>query len=221
MSDPKGKGSGYPELLMNLKKGLRLPRPGQEAQWRMAPRPRSGRVPESRDEDCRPAGVLVLVYPRWGRMHVALMRRSENLPVHQSQISFPGGGQRPGEDIRQTAFRETEEELGLPADRITVLGELTPLHIPPTHFCVYPVVACLDREPVFRPSPGEVAEVLEVAVEEVMDPGCIQEETWTIRGIEADVPFYRFGKHKIWGATAMVLAELAEVIRRAVPEEGA
>jgi len=91
---------------------------------------------------------------------------------------------------------------------------LTPLYIPPSNYCIYPVVAAADRRPDFQPSSHEVAEVIEVPVGHLLDDANIRREVWTIRGIQADVPFYFFKGHKIWGATAMVLAELIELLKK-------
>lgn len=131
---------------------------------------------------------------------------------HQAQISFPGGRQEAGEDLIQTALRETQEELGVQPDAIRVLGMLTPLYIPPSKTCIHPVVATLWERPEFVRSPEEVEEVIEVPLAHLRDPMNRHEEVWTIRGIPVRVPFYLFKGNKIWGATAMVLAEFLELL---------
>jgi hypothetical protein len=98
--------------------------------------------------------------------------------------------------------------------KIKILGELTPLYIPPSNYCMYPVVAATDKRPDFQASSHEVAEIIEVPIDHLLDDRNIRKEVWTIRGTESDVPLYFFKGHKIWGATAMVLAELIELLKR-------
>jgi 8-oxo-dGTP pyrophosphatase MutT (NUDIX family) len=131
---------------------------------------------------------------------------------HQAQISFPGGRQEPGEDLVQTALRETKEELGIQPDSPRLLGTLTPLYIPPSNTCIHPVVATLPQRPEFFRSPKEVEEVIEMPLAHLRDPINVHEEIWTLRGIPLRIPFYLFKRNKIWGATAMVLAELLELL---------
>jgi 8-oxo-dGTP pyrophosphatase MutT (NUDIX family) len=201
------------EVLDELERKLRGPLPGLHAQLRMAPEPRPGTRPHGEVESSsQPAGVLILFYPKDGRLHLLLTRRTERVLTHRGQISFPGGTQHPGEAIEETALREAGEELGLDPRTIIVIGRLTPLYIPPSNFCIYPVVARLPERPALRPQPEEVAEVLEVPVAHLLDPGTRRHEAWTLNGAPYDVPFYAFGEHKIWGATAMVLAELLALI---------
>jgi hypothetical protein len=91
------------------------------------------------------------------------------------------------------------------------LGRLTPLYVPPSQYCIYPVVAASEEHPEFRPSEGEVAEVIEVPVDHLLDPQNVHRETWIYQGEQYKVPFFLFEEHKIWGATAMVLAELIAI----------
>ncbi len=118
----------------------------------------------------------------------------------------------PGEDAIAAALREAQEELGVDPAGLTVLGRLSPLYIPPSDFCIYPVVAYAGERPVFVPSPHEVAEVLEVPLAHLLSPATRCEEVWDIRGTPVRVPYYAFGEHKVWGATAMVLCEFLALL---------
>jgi hypothetical protein len=89
---------------------------------------------------------------------------------------------------------------------------LTPLYIPPSNTCIHPVVASIPERPDFIRAPKEVEEVIEIPLEHLRDPVNCHEEIWTIRGVPVRVPFYLFEGHKVWGATAMVLAELLELL---------
>jgi 8-oxo-dGTP pyrophosphatase MutT (NUDIX family) len=196
-----------------LAKKLREDIPGLDAQLKMTPRPRPGHLKyDEVDSSCARAGVLVLLYPCDDHLFLVLTRRSVLVRYHQAQISLPGGRQEPGEDLVQTALRETSEELGVRTDSLRLLGTLTPLYIPPSDTCIHPFVAALPERPEFIPAPEEVEEVIEVPLEHLQDPVNRHEEVWTIRGIPVRVPFYLYEGNKIWGATAMVLAELLEIL---------
>jgi 8-oxo-dGTP pyrophosphatase MutT (NUDIX family) len=179
----------------------------------MAPEPRPGTIEISElKRSCRRAGVMVLLYPRAGELCLVLTRRTEQLESHRGQISFPGGGLHAGESALQAALRETEEEMGVSPSGLDLLGELSPLYIPASDFCVYPLVAFAAVQPAFVPNPHEVAEVIEAHVARLLDPATRCEETWPWQGALRRVPFYAIGEHKVWGATAMMLCELLTLI---------
>jgi 8-oxo-dGTP pyrophosphatase MutT (NUDIX family) len=212
------RGTESNQFFSMLKERLNSPLPGLSAQLNMVPEPRPGnKVYTDVKDSCKRAGVLILLYrkekEKGPHVFVVLTRRTDLLELHQAQISFPGGGQEKGESFEQTALRETKEELGIQPSAIQVLGLLTPLYIPPTNYCIYPVVAQMKEQPHFKPSPYEVAEVLEIPLNLLTDPQTVQREMWTLHGKEVDVPFYFFEDNKIWGATAMVLAEFVEILK--------
>lgn len=192
---------------------LTLERPGLNGWSRMMPQPRAVMPPPDRRP--RHAGVLLLLYPLDGRLHVVLTKRTEDLTTHKGQISLPGGGIEGEETPAAAALREAHEELGVASDSVKVLGKLTPLYLPPSNYLVYPVVAAAATRPAFHPDPREVAEVLEVAVATLLDANSVAEETWDLRGVDTRVPYYRVGPHKVWGATAMVLAEFVTLLEQA------
>lgn len=197
-------------------KALAQPRPGIRAQLGMSPRPRASITINT---PARTGGVLLLLYPLDGRLHLVLTRRTEHLSSHSGHISLPGGACNPGESFEETALREAHEELDVEPASIQVLGRLTPLYISPSNFCIHPVVGYTSVRPAFRPDPHEVAEVLEVPLAELLDPATVREEDWHLRGMEVRVPFFAVNEHKVWGATAMVLAEFVELVRN-VTQEG-
>ncbi|MFP4083042.1 MAG: NUDIX hydrolase [Candidatus Aminicenantes bacterium] len=208
------------QFFRSLEKGIKGPKPGPKAQLKMVTQPRPGhRKYHEVEHGCLKAGVLVLLYPWKNQIHLVLTRRTEHMSLHQAQISFPGGRQEQGESIEHTALRETQEELSTPGETIRTLGRLTPLYIPPTNYCIYPVVAVMKKRPNFIPSPREVAEVIEVPLDHLLDPTNIHKEEWILGGRKMTVPFYLFQGHKIWGATAMVLSELLEIVRRTLPPQ--
>jgi len=211
---PMHKNMEFPETFCTLEKELVGPKPGIKAQLGMSPNPRPGHQLYFEVEDTsNKAGVLVLLYPQEDRLHLVLTQRTDTVDFHKGQISFPGGRLESGEDLEQAALREAQEELEVDPESVQVLGMLTPLFIPPSNYCIYPVVAVTKNRPDFQPSPIEVAEILEVPLEHLLDPHNIRREIWSIRGSDVEVPFFSFGSHKIWGATAMVLAELLAILK--------
>lgn len=182
----------------------------------MCPEPRPGtRAVHGNNDSYLKAGVLLLLYPVEDQLYLVFTRRTDRVVSHQGQISFPGGRKEPEEDIQTAALRETHEELGLSTESIRILRSLTPLYIPRSGFCVYPYVAFSEERPEFHPSPDEVAEVIEVPLQHLRDSHNIKREHRIISGMKVMVPFYAFHDHKIWGATAMVLAEFLAIVEKA------
>ena len=200
-------------IVARLRVGLRRPLPGLPAQMRMAPDPRPGteRILEP-DLDCRHAAVLVLLYPGAEGLRLALTLRTDRVETHRGQISFPGGSLDRGETAEAAALREAQEELGIDPASLHVLGRLSSLYIPHSGFCVTPVVAYTRQRLRFTPNPGEVAEIIETPLEYLLAPETCCEETWELHGAPVQVPYYAVGPHKVWGATAMILAELAVIL---------
>jgi 8-oxo-dGTP pyrophosphatase MutT (NUDIX family) len=204
----------YTTTLARLRAALAQPLPGLPVQLAMSPQPRPGtdRILDPH-LDCRRAGVLVLIYPCAGEPCVVLTRRTDSVDNHRGQISFPGGSLDAGEDAIAAALREGWEELGIAPAQLEVIGALSPLYIPPSGFCVYPTVALAAARPAFIPNPHEVAEVIEAPLALLLAPATRREEVWEIRGAAVRVPFYAVGRHKVWGATAMVLCELLALLQ--------
>jgi 8-oxo-dGTP pyrophosphatase MutT (NUDIX family) len=203
------------DILSRVEKGLWAPLPGIAAQLRMVPEPRPGQKAYFEVEDTSlKAGVLILLYKKDGRLWMLLTRRTERVLHHRGQISLPGGEQHPGESLEATALRETVEELGSDLAVVRVLGRLTPLYIPPSNYCIYPTVAFVPGPLEFHLQSDEVAEVIEVPVDHLADTRNERRETWIINDRQVSVPFYDFEGRKIWGATAMVLAEFLALLDR-------
>jgi 8-oxo-dGTP pyrophosphatase MutT (NUDIX family) len=205
-----------PDLAEALRARLQDPLPGLDAQLTMSP-PQRG-APEQWDEAqrrARRAAVLALLYPYDGTTALVLTQRHEDLKAHSGQISFPGGRIEPGETPVEAALREGWEEVGVGPAGVDVLGTLTDLYIPPSDFAVTPVVAAFPERPVFRPQEEEVDVIIEVPLPALLDPAARTSAVWTLGGTEVEIPYFAFGEFEIWGATAMMLAELVAVLRGA------
>ena len=193
---------------------LSQPLPGQHAQFQMAPLAR--RQPEMASvqaKKCREAAVLALFYPcSKGRPKLLLTVRPEAMNKHAGQVAFPGGRRETGEELIQTALRETEEEVYIPGEQIDVLGELTSLYIPPSNFCVYPYVGVIDFRPDMKRTSEEVAAMFGVRAHELILPGYRDLFTLELAGEKRQIPYFGFEGRQIWGATAMMMSELAAVL---------
>ena len=206
---------GMPKFISQLKSCFQDPLPGLEAQKKMALSHHRYPASWKREEDAISAAVLILLFPRKGEWSFVLTERSNQVEYHQGQVSLPGGAREKGETLQQTALRETQEELGLDTNEVTILGELTPLFIPVSGFLVHPFVGWMDREPKLTPDPTEVESAHVVSLQQLLDESNIKEETWRLLDEEVRVPFFHLGNLKVWGATARILSEFREIIKRA------
>jgi len=184
------------------------PLPGRAAQRRFEPSLCYGRHFGPPTIRARAAAVLLLLYPHEGQWHLPLTVRPATLVAHAGQISLPGGSVEPGETSPQAALRELNEELGVGAEEIELLGGLSPLYVFVTEFLVTPWVAVARRRPAFAPSSLEVAELLEVPLAHLLDPASQGRHARRQRGVELSAPHFVWGRHRIWGATGMILGEL-------------
>ena len=157
------------------------------------------------------AAVLVPLYPSGGELHAVFTRRRDDLRRHPGEISFPGGRYDEGErDLLATALREAEEEIGLPADAVEVLGALQPTPTIATGYAVYPFVGMIEAGRSWTPSAGEVAEVLELSLSDLV--AGYARRRLVRRGLPIRTDTYLVDEHLIWGATARILADLFDRI---------
>lgn len=194
-------------LIEKLKISYQDDLPGKTAQNMMLAKPRVKIEFSNSAEQAIPSAVLILLYPYKEDIHFILTERTNEVQHHKGQISLPGGSWENGEQLHETALRETEEEIGIPADKTKIIYELTPLFVKVTGYMIHPFVAYITQKPHIVPDQNEVNNVFTASISELMDPANQLTELWTIREIPVDVPFYKFGKYKVWGATAMILSE--------------
>lgn len=195
---------------------LQRPLPGIAAHETFVPE-----IPDRRSrlmpapEGARKSAVLIPMFTDdTGSLKVVLTVRSDGLRNHRGQISFPGGRCDEGESAVDAALREAHEEIGLVADRVRILGQLTELYIPPSQSAVSPIVAMIQPPVSWTLSADEVAEVLVEPVSTFLDPSTIQWRSDIIKGLPVDVPHWQVHPSiPLWGATAMMLQELSMILR--------
>ena len=202
------------DLIATLRSRLAGDLPGEEAQYRMAPvaRPRMQEALSAAGRQ-RQSAVLLYLFPLQGDWRTVLMKRPEYDGAHGGQVSIPGGQLEPGEDHWQAALREFEEETGVRVEGRQLLGSLSDLFIPTSNFLVKPFVACATGRPCFVPDPEEVEEIIELTIPTLMSDVTLRRGRVRLStGVVVETPYYDVGGHRVWGATAMILSELREVL---------
>ncbi|OQY69257.1 MAG: hypothetical protein B6D46_00680 [Polyangiaceae bacterium UTPRO1] len=161
-----------------------------------------------------PAAVLVPLFDVDGDLHLLYTTRSAALPTHAGQVAFPGGRHAPERDpsLLATALREAEEEVGLRAADIDVLGALDPIHTFSSSFRITPFVACIPHPYALRLDPHEVHDAFALPLRVLDDPATSVTETWTIDGRAVAVTSYRHQGRVIWGATQRITASLLDLV---------
>ena len=167
--------------------------------------------------DARRAAVLILMYPTDAGWTIPLTLRPDTLPVHAGQVSLPGGRVHAGESAEQAACREFEEELGSPSRTFRPIGRLSPLFVYGSNFNVQPCVTVSLNRPNLKPNPGEVVRVLELPLCELLNRQRYGVHWIRRHSIRFRAPDLRWDGERIWGATRLILAELAAVLQERHP----
>ena len=201
-----------------LKQRLQQPLPGVTSHLKMAP---VNRVQEFNNLSniiplAKNSAVLILLFPDNGKLKTVFIQRSVYDGVHSGQISFPGGKvETTDKDFEATALRETFEEIGVKPKAIEIIGQLTDCFISPSNFLVKVFAGYTTQKPIFIPDKKEVQSILEVDMDEFYDSNNIAEKEFysTSRKTAVFAPCYLVNGMEIWGATAMMLSELLDVLK--------
>lgn len=200
----------------NLKK-IRLP--GEKAHYKLAPLLRLKELQETGVEQKKPrqAAVMAVFYPNpQERVHFVLILRKNYQGIHSNQVAFPGGRvEKEDRDFAHTALRETEEEVGIPQEQIHVIREMTQIYIPPSNFWVRPFLGIMQTTPRLVPQEEEVEDILEIDLDDFLSDSCLTTQTLsTSYAKNVEVPAFLLNGHVVWGATAMMLSEMKDVLKQ-------
>lgn len=197
----------------------KLDLPGVASHYKMAPIERLKELTKQslKKNKAKRASVMVLFYPnKAGETHLALILRKTYKGVHSAQVGFPGGRQEVSDlSSRHTALRETQEEIGVLQEDIRVLKKLTKIYIPPSNFFVEPFIGICEKTPQFILQQTEVEALIEVKISDLLDDGiyCTRRLS-TSYATDIEVPAYILNTHVVWGATAMMLSEVRELLKQ-------
>lgn len=198
-----------------LKTALKAEPLGMEAQIEMAPLPDvSQRFDKESAKKARQSAVMILLYEEDDKLKFPLIVRPQYPGVHSGQVALPGGKfEDDDRDLTHTALRETQEEIGIPMDRVEVLGQLSELYVPPSNFNILPVIGLLSETPHFVLEENEVEELVIADINVLTDKTKRKQKQMTFySGINVDVPYFDIEDKVVWGATAMILSEFATII---------
>lgn len=203
----------HKDYILELKKRLKHSLPGQASHIKMLPLERRKDLPNTSGNPLpKSSSVLLLLYPLDDYFGTLLIKRTEDLSVHSGQISFPGGKKDPEDKTPvHTALREAEEEIGITAGSIDILGELSLLYVSPSNFDIHPVIGFTKQLNDLKPNPEEVEFIIELPLKNI--DSCRTVSDLTVRSYKLkQVPCYTVNGHMVWGATAMILQELLDVL---------
>lgn len=208
----------FSEFAKQITKVTKMDLPGEALHFDMAPIERLRELKQQAREsrEGRLAAVLCLFYPdaKMDTRFMLILRKTYS-GVHSAQVGFPGGKPEPEDrDLAQTALRETWEEVGVKPEQVEVLRELTEIYIPPSRFFVRPFIGLARETPHFRKQDEEVEAMIEVPLSEFLDEGSrTTQRLSTSYAKQIDVPAFILQDHVVWGATAMMLNEVREMLR--------
>lgn len=202
------------EIINFLEKRLQQPLPGDAAHLEMTPY-RAKYVGVTPD-DARQSAVLVNLVNMDNKLCILMVKRAAYDGVHSAQVSFPGGRREENDiDNAFTALRENEEETGIATSDIKIIGELSPIYIPPSKSMVHAFVGVMEKEPVLKPDTREVDYIFYLPLEKLLDEKIHITGDITLHGgmVLKDIPYYNYNNEKIWGATCAMLNELKTILK--------
>jgi 8-oxo-dGTP pyrophosphatase MutT (NUDIX family) len=192
--------------------------PAKEAHFKMVPLERIESLKNQNLDSFKPktAAVMMLFYPKNGRTHLVLIVRNSYEGIHSAQIALPGGKYEANDqNYMNTALRETYEEIGIHPSIIEIIMPFTNLYIQASNFMVYPFLGICKEEIVFVPDTNEVAHIIELSLTDFLNDDLIVTTTMsTSYAKKIEIPAFNIDGHIVWGATAMMLNELKEVLKK-------
>lgn len=211
----------FDAFLKSVSKIENIELPGEPSQFKMSPpfRLELTELNKEAKKSSKKAGVLVLFYPDSNlQTHLVLILRKAYEGVHSGQVGFPGGRlEKHDASIEHAAIRETFEEIGVPTHQVKILKALTELYIPPSNFTVYPFLGIARATPTFKIQEDEVEEIIEVSLSHFLgEPNMVMTSVTTSYKINVEVPAFELNGHIVWGATAMMLSELKDLLNLAL-----
>lgn len=195
----------------NIKQALQRTLPGALSHRKMLP-PNRPLTAVSHPDNIKHSSVLLLLFEKKKELFVCLIKRPGHMKYHAGQIAFPGGRIEKGETALETALRETHEEIGILSEQITILGSLSELYVGVSKFLIHPFVGWLNQKPEFIINHNEVEKIVIFPLMRFCNT-FEEEELETVSG-KLKVPCIHYNNEIIWGATAMILSEFYDILKR-------
>jgi 8-oxo-dGTP pyrophosphatase MutT (NUDIX family) len=186
--------------------------PGVNSHSKLYPQYRFKDLENADKSKAKKSAVLILLYPQNGDTIITLIKRPTDDSHHSGQIAFPGGKyEEKDKDLSFTALREAFEETGIPQNEVKIIKELSDLFIPVSNFLVKPFVGFMTNSPEYTKNDSEVDEIFTISVSELINSNIVNKEI-SIRDNIIEVPLFEYKNYNIWGATAMIISELKDII---------
>lgn len=201
----------------NIRAALCKELPGSTSHYKMLPPNRILKVAAEDRTRVKQSSVLLLLFEENEHLKVLLIKRPLHMKHHAGQIALPGGRVESNETAKETALRETFEEIGIDPEYIEILGSLSDFYVEVSRFQIRPIVGWLSTKPVLQINPDEVEKIIFFPIEKFAPP-YDEQQLNTITG-KLDVPCIRFENEIIWGATAMILSEFYDVLQTALRQD--
>lgn len=203
-------------FIERLKLQLTQPLPGQKAQLLMVPgKIAAVRKEWPRDNNPKKSAVLILLFPFENGISTVLIERAIYTGVHSGQIAFPGGkAEETDPDLRYTALRETHEEVGIPVEKVEIIGNLTDVYIYPSNYLVTPYIGYLSYSPEFYINEREVQKIIRMDILNTEKVVRSSKKITYSNGLSVKTPFYDVNGYTIWGATAMMMSEFIVITEK-------
>ncbi len=201
----------FDNLIFHLKKRINTNLPGKDSHKKMKISYRNEKKNSFNINMAKPAAVLLLLFPDNKKICFYLTKRTEKLKYHKGQISLPGGSNEKGESLLETALRETEEEIGVNKNEISILGQITPLFIPVTGFMMTPFIGFTSKEPIIKLDSMEVEELFSVNILDLINNDKLITHR-QLNGRDVTIPYFNLNNQQVWGATSMVLSEFKDML---------
>ncbi|WP_424961522.1 NUDIX hydrolase [Ekhidna sp.] len=205
----------FDELTSFLEKRVQQPMPGDVAHQRMKPKMANGAPLKLKHATPpRKGGVLILLYEEEGSVRFPLIQRPSYEGIHSGQMALPGGRHEEEDmDLFQTALRESEEEIGVHREKVEIIGSLSEFFVAASNYQVLPVIGKINHKPSFIPEPREVDDIVTPPITHLIDPERLKEKEISVRsGYRLICPYFDLEGRTVWGATAMMLSELVDLL---------
>lgn len=206
----------FDELTRFLEKRVQMPMPGDSAHQRMKPKMASGApLKLKHSTPPRKGGVLILLFEDQGTVKFPLIQRPSYDGIHSDQMALPGGRyEEEDRDQFYTALRESNEEIGVSKEKVEIIGNLSEFFVAASNYMVLPVIGKLNYKPTFIPEPREVADIVTPKISDLIDPNRLKEKEIVVRNAyRLQCPYFDLEDRTVWGATAMMLSELVEILK--------